>query len=265
MPWFDRHVADGDDDAALAALDRAVGRSRLVEALGAASGPYGLRRFGVRFELRGGRARIAGLETAPLPRGGGPPASSTFDANARALEGALDALHRSIPAPFGFDRGVAGFVRDADGRPTLSLRFDEDADAFRLSELPMPRGEPHPLEDPAYARALAAWDSRIAPLRARWTVARDDWSLTSGVLASDGVRTRAVPLAIWSDGRFAWRVESPVAEEAPFVEPELVVPLADAGTLALFAATRLGCVGLFQGTLEGAEGAGGVLFAGLRE
>lgn len=261
MPWFDRHVADGDEDAALTALDRAVARSRLVELLLTASGPYGLRRFGVRFELRGGRARIAGLETAPLPRGGGPPAANAFDAHARMLEGALDALHRALPAPFAFDRGVAGFVRDADGRPTLSLRFDEDADAFRLAELPMPRGEPHPLEDPAFVRALAAWDARTAPLRARWTVARDDWSLTNGVLVSDGLRGRAVAIATWTDARFTWCLDRPAADEAPFVEPELDVPLADAGTLALFAATRLGCVGMFQGALE----AGGVLFAGLKE
>jgi hypothetical protein len=261
MPWFDRHLHEDDLDDALRMLDRAVARARLAEALDAASGPYGLRRYGVRFELRNGKARVIGLDTAPLPRGGGPPAPDAFDRGARAVEGAIDALRKALPAPWSFERGVVAYLRNADGTRALALRFDEDADAFRLDELRQPRGEPHPLEDPAYARALAAWDARIAPLRARWTVASGEWSLNGGHLALEGRKVRAVPLATHTDGRFAWLVDQPVAEEAPFVEPEVVAPFSDAAALALFAAARLGCVGVFQGALEG----GGVLFVGLRD
>ncbi len=261
MSWFDRSRAERSVDEAHAALDAAVANSGLLDALHRASGPYGLRRWAVRFERRGGRARLVGVDAAPLPRGGGPPASSAFDGASSSLTTALDALHRALPPGFTFERGVVGFTRGADGAPTVSLRFDEDADGFRLDELPTPRGEPHPLEDPAFVRALVAWDTRMAALRGRWIVARGAWSLREGWLTFDERRVRATPIATWRAGRFVWSLDRPAGEEAPMVEPELDAPLSEAPGLVALAAAREGHDAVFQGTIED----GAQLWAGVRE
>lgn len=263
MAWFDRHLADSDVDRALDALDAAVRRSGLGEALARASGPHGLRRFVVRFELRGGRARIVGLDAPQLPRGGGPP--SAMDVGARALEDTLASLARGLPAPFRFERGAAGFVRNAEGfgEPVLLLRFDEDADALGTQDLPLPRGEPWAPEDPAYLRALAAWDARMASVRTRWAVAPsgEDWSCEQGTLRRPGLPPlRVVPLATFQNGVYTWLLDAPAGEEVPLVEPEVACALGTAMELAAFAATRLGCVGGFTGTT--AEGV--IFLAGTR-
>lgn len=263
MAWFDRHLADADVDRTLDALDSAVRRSGLAEALARASGSHGLRRFVVRFELRGGRARMVGLDAPQLPRGGGPPAA--MDAGARALEDALASLARGLPRPFSFERGAVGYVRSAEGfgEPVLLLRFDEEADTLGTHDLPTPRGEPWAPEDPAYLRALAAWDARMAPVRARWTVApaTEDWSCTDGTLRRPGLPpVRTLPLATYENGVHSWLLDSPAGDEAPLVESELACALGTTMELAAFAATRLGCVGGFTGTTAG----GTVFLAGTR-
>ena len=251
MAWFDRHLADADVDHALEALDAAVRRAGLADSLARASGPYGLRRFVARFEVRSGRARIVGLDAPQLPRGGGPP--SAMEVGARALEDALSALARSLPRPFAFERGAVGFVRHAEGgaEPVVMLRFDEDAEGLGVQDLPVPRGEPWAPEDPAYLRALAAWDARIAPVRAAWAVApaAEAWACTEGVLRRPGLPgVRTVPLATFAEARFTWLLDTPAGEEAPLVEPELDCTFGTAMELAAFAAARLGCVGGFTGT-----------------
>jgi hypothetical protein len=261
MAWFDRQLGDGAVDAAMAALDAAVERAGLLAALEAASGPYGLRRFVVRFEVRGVGVKLLGVETAELPRGGGPPA--WFDAHARAVEQALVALRRGLPSPWAFREGAVGFVRGNDPSRSLVLRFDEDAAAFGLAELPTPSGEPWPPEDPAYVRALAAWDGRIAPVRAAWAVADadEDWSIAEGRLERPGrPPARVVVLAVLDGDAFTWSLDEPAGEESPFCEPDMMLPYATAIELAMFAAARLGCVGGFQGVAT----SGALVLAGVR-
>jgi hypothetical protein len=267
MAWFDRLRGDLDVDEAARRLSAAVDKSKIAAALAVASGPRGLRRYVVRFEVKVGRPRIVGIDTAPLPWGGGPPSPAAFDAGAAAVEAALQTLRVHMPAPFTWSRGAVGVLRDGTGAFGLAFRFDEDADSFRLEELPAPLGDSDPMEDPAYQRALAAWDGQIASVRARWLRPGPDeaWSLENGTLrleGPDGTRVLAAePLATFADGQLSWLVEKPVADEAPFVTPELPVELAGAMELAVFAAARLGRAGVFSGDLEG----GGTLFAALRE
>ncbi|MEN9786582.1 MAG: hypothetical protein RLZZ299_1846 [Pseudomonadota bacterium] len=261
MAWFDRQVGDGGVDAAMSALDAAVERSGLLAALEAVSGPHGLRRFVVRFEVRGAGVKLLGVDSAQLPRGGGPPA--WFDAHARDVEQSLVALRRALPAPWTFREGAVGFVRGSDPRRSLVLRFDEDSAGFGLAELPMPTGEPWPPEDPAYVRAAAAWDGRIAPVRAAWSVAEadEDWSIAEGRLERPGRPPVPVLVLAVLDGEgFAWHLDTPAGDEAPFCEPELQVPYATAIELAMFAAARLGCVGGFQGV----DTTGALVLAGVR-
>lgn len=262
MSWFDRY-ADDDVEGALLRLDALLARSGLVDALTAASGPHGLRRFLVRVELRAGRMRVTALESTPLPAGGGAPAPATFDAHARALEAAVLKLRASLPEAHRFTHAALGFVRDGDGQAHVTAHFDEDADALALSELATPGGEPWPPEDPAYQRALAAWDSRMATVRTAWELAPagEAWSVENGRLLRPGnAPAPVVPLATLDGEAFRWLLEQPAGDEAPLTTPELIAPLATAAGMVLLAAARLGCRGVFQGTLDG----GALFFAGIR-
>lgn len=271
MSWFDRNRGELSVEDAWRCLGDAVEAAGLGPALHAAAGPQGLRRFVVRFELRRGRPRVTGLDSEPLVKGGGPPTPETFDAHVGAVEKALAKLQRALPAPFSFDRGAVGFVRGDGDELDLSFRFDEDADAFVLAELPLPTGAPSPVEDPRYVRALAAWEGRIAPVRARWLVPGrgETWALEEGRLTLVGPGGERVlsaePIAhYWPRGsRFEWLVAEPVGEEPPFVEPVLTVAANAAMELAVFAAARLKRAGVFQGEIEGNRGE--ILFAALRD
>ena len=178
MSWFDRNRGELPVEEAWARLNEVVEQSKLSPAVQLASGPHGLRRYIVRFELRSGRPRVTGLDTEPLAKGGGPPNQAAFAANIGGIEAALAQIQRRFPKPFTWDRGALGVLRGSEGLG-LSFRFDEDADAYRLAEIPLPGGEAYPLEQPAYVAALAAWERRIEPVRARWLVPgrEDGWTI----------------------------------------------------------------------------------------
>lgn len=271
MSWFDRNRGDEPTAEAWARLGAVVDHAKLADALHLASGISGLRRYILRFEVRGGRVRVTALDSEPLPAGGGPPEPAAFAAHVGAVEAALTVLHRRFPRPFVFERGAVGVVRGGDAELGLSLRFDEDADVFALPELSSPQGEPSPVEHPAYQKALAAWEGRIQPVRTRWLVPgrEDAWSLDGLRLTITGpAGTRVLgadPVArYWPRGtRFEWLVPAPVGEEPPFVEPILNVGLGAAMELAVFAAVRMKRVGVFQGDINDEKGE--ILFAALRE
>lgn len=265
MTWFDRCVGDGDPGEGWERLNAAVERSGLHAALHAAAGPRGLRCFVVRFELRGGRARVAGLLSEPLRQGGGPPPAPSFDQAVPQIEAAIVALARSLPPQFAFERGALGYVRDAKGTVDLRFRFDEDADAWGVSQLRRPEGEPHPVEDPGYQRALRHWEARVNRTRARWEVGRTDepWGLAGGKLTVGGATPRrADAIATWTanNERFEWLLAEPASEELPFVEPVLQLTLAEAVEVVAFAAARRGDLSVFQGSTDD----GVVVFVGVR-
>lgn len=252
MAWFDRHVLD-DPARAAHRLDQAVVKAGVPAALEAASGRFGRRRFLVRFATRGGAVRIRDLDSETLPDGGGPPPAALFAAAASRIETALTTLRRILPPPFTFESGAVGVLR-ARGPLTLAFRFDEDAQGWSLRDLARPKGPADPVEDPRYLRALTAWESRIAPVRLRWTIGTEPWTYAEGRIDLGDRSLTASPLAAWSrvDGRFTWALEEPVGDEAPFVEPDLEVELNGALELAAFAAAKLGYTGGFQA--EGEDG-----------
>ncbi|MDP2306019.1 MAG: hypothetical protein Q8P18_08325 [Pseudomonadota bacterium] len=271
MSWFDRNRGDEPAEEAWARLGAVVDQSQVAAAMHTASGLAGLRRYVLRFEARGARVRVTGLESEALPRGGGPPDPSAFAAKVGAVESSLATLLKRFPRPFTFERGAIGVLRGGDAEIGLAFRFDEDADAYTLAELPIPTGEPNPIEDPRYVKALLAWEGRIAPVRARWLLAgrEDAWTLNGARLTITGPAGNRVlgadPIALyWPQGnRFEWLVETPVGEEPPFVEPVLTTAMSGAMELAVFAAVRMKRVGVFQAEIGSEKGE--ILFVALRE
>ena len=88
MGWFDRQL-DGREPEALedeiGRLVRAAGVDRCLHTI---CGPYGVRRFVIRFELKGDRVTLTDLETHPLP---------TLKANPAARTGLLEAIQSMPP------------------------------------------------------------------------------------------------------------------------------------------------------------------------
>jgi hypothetical protein len=251
MSWFDRLA--GDDAAAFfRRLTTALDVAGVPVAVEAACGPFGLRRFVVRADVREGRVRLGPVESLPLPKGGGPPSANAWAAGVPALEAALTKFRRSLPPSAAFTEVALGVVRGADTPLDLSFRFDEDATGLRPTELPVPAGDGHPTDDPAYLRALAGWAPRIDGMRASFSLTRGEWSLAEGRFSDGERRVPAMAMASWHPGqrRFEWLLDSPAGEEAPFVEPSFFLDLASAIELVCFAAVRIGAAGVVQGTLE---------------
>lgn len=244
--WFDRCLGEEDPAEAYARLAGWMEGCGVNEVLGRACGRPGLRRFLVRFEVRGPRVRFEPPDTAPLVEGGGPPPA--FDAP--ALEAALLRLRGRMRRPWTFDRGVLAVVRDGDGTLDISVRFDEDAAGVVLADLRMPVGPPHPLDHPAWVRAVAEWATRLGALR--WLTPARAWSWDGSLVVDGGVLT-AERLGVWRRGRFDWLLAEPAGDEPPLCTPSLEVSLAEASELAGLAAARRGCRAVFRGVAEHGE------------
>ncbi len=246
MSWFDRCRGDEDAEEAHARLSKLIETSGVQDALVRACGRPGLRRFVVRFEVRGARVRFDPPDTEELAEGGGPPPA--FDA--AALEGALLRMRGRLRRPWGFDRGAFGVVRDGDGEVSLTIRFDEDTPELTLGALRMPTGEPHPLDHPSWVRAVRDWASRMAALT--WMAPTGDWAWEDALVV-DGNPVAAELIAVWRNGHYDWMLDAPVGDEPPLCEPRLDVSLAEAAELVALAAARRGCRAVFRGVSEEGE------------
>lgn len=276
MAWFDRHRGDQDAKAAFEALSAAWAKSGLPEALGRVCGPPGLRRFILRFGDTPRGLRVTGVHGEPVAGGGGPPPPQSASAALPDVERALAALRRGLPAPFHFDRGALGVVRDSEGPLDVTVRLDEDGDSFHLRDLRAPRGPGVAVDDPAYLTALADWSERANRVRGGWKLCRPGQTFTLDAHRLTITTPSPFPdepptsesmvvtvLGTWDPrhDRYTWLVDQPIAAEAPFVEPELTLALGQVIELVAFAAARLGALGVFQGE---ADAAGLTVFAAVR-
>lgn len=269
MAWFDRYRGDLEPREAFDALSRAFDRSGLEDVLGRLCGAPGLRRFVLRFEETRRGFRVTALESEQVKAGGGPPPPQAASAALPDVERGLAALRAALPAPFRFERGAIGLVRDSEGPLDLTVRLDEDGDAFRLGQLREPRGAGVPVDDPTYLKALGAWSERVNRVRGGWKMCGRGQTFqiegTRLALSGEGASESLLVtvLGTW-DGRhdrFTWLVEAPIAEEAPFVQPELTLTLGQVTELVAFAAARLDAIGVFQGD---AQESGITVFAAVR-
>ncbi len=260
MAWFDRYRGDMEPRAAFDALMLAWGRTELPEVLHRLCGPPGLRRFVLRFQDTPRGLRVTGLESEGVKGGGGPPPPQTASAVLPEVERGLLGLRNALPSPFRFERGAIGVIRDATGPLDITIRLDEDGDAFRLAILRAPKGPGVPVDDPGYLRALTAWSEQANKVRGGWKICRagqtfqiEGHRLT--IFTGDDSESLVVTLLGTWDGRhdrFTWLVDKPVSGEAPFVEPELTIALGQVTELVAFAAAKLGALGVFQGDTEDA-------------
>ena len=140
MGWFDRQLDGREPEALDDELGRLVRAAGVDRCLHTVCGPYGIRRFVIRFEVKGDRVVLTDLETHPLPQGGGPPDPRGAEEGIQPLEAAINRLYINMVGNMPWSRGAVAVLRDAlDAFEILPL-FDDDADAAVLADLGVPEG-----------------------------------------------------------------------------------------------------------------------------
>lgn len=263
MSWFERQARGRDPGEVSSEHARYIRAAGVDRALAELSGPFGVRRYLVRFAARGARVRVSSIDAVPLAWGGGPPASDPRGTLRAQLEKALSRLHANMASGPAWARGAAGVVRDAKGQIDIRLVFDEDADQAALDDLRAPRPG-HPLEAPETLHLLAQWAPAIADLHARSARAGDDWSgwdvkddqvlllHYGGGPGGDAPPSRTErhdcrTLATYSprSGDFTWRTDGPLFDEKVFGWEAFPATWDASMELALLAAARLQAARLF--------------------
>ena len=150
MGWFDRQLSGREPEDLEDELGRFVRASGVDRALTTICGPFGVRRFVIRFEQRGDVVTLTDLETHPLPMGGGPPDPRGAEEGIQPLEAAINRLHRNMSTSLPWTRGAVAVIRDALDQLEIMPLFDDDADDAALADLGLPEGPGHPLEGHAY-------------------------------------------------------------------------------------------------------------------
>lgn len=267
MGWFERQSMGRTESEIAQTQGRYLRAARVDQALETLAGPFGVRRFVVRFAEQNGRVRVQRIEAMPLKEGGGPPPPDPRGQRQAELEKALNRLHRNMSVGPRWKRGVLGYIRDRSDAVQLFPLFDEDVDIATLEKLPLPPPPGHPLEDPAYRKMIDNHEPRMARLQARTAMIGggwDLWELDEGRLRlhyPDEVRRhrcRALGTLQPERGRFLWAVDEPLFSAPPaFTDKSFSADWNAANELGLLTTARLDGDWLFVGDLED----GRVLFA----
>lgn len=269
MGWFERQAMGRSAREVEREHARYFRAAKVPDALAALAGPYGVRRFLVRFARQGAAVRVQAIDAVPLQWGGGPPPEDLTGQKRQALARALTRLHKNMALGPRWERGVVGYLRDREGQEQIMPLFDEDADMADLSKLPAPQPPGHPLEDPSYGGLIANFEPRMHAVHARTAMiggAWEVWELEEHDLVlhyPDEIRRhRCQVLGTFDAGRkrFMWQSEGALFPEPPFADRAFSCDWNGANELCLLAAARLDADWLFVGDI----GDGRVLFGAAR-
>ena len=257
MGWFERHLDGRPPEELETEIGRYVRASGVDRALIQMCGPFGVRRFVIRFSQQGERIQLTDLETHPLPFGGGPPDPTGAEEGLQPLEAAVGRLHRNMLATLPWSRGAVAVTRDADDNLEIIPLFDDDADAATLADLGVPGPPGHPLEGNAYRDMIAGNEAGMASVHGQTSRRRGSWTAWD-VIDQDQVlvldhdtgktRHRATVLGTYhpSRSRFEWATESALFEE-PVYQSQIFSTTMDALMELCFVTTaRLGADWLFM-------------------
>ena len=256
MGWFERQLAGRAPEELEDEIGRYVRASGVDRCLQTLCGPYGVRRFVIRFEWAGDRVVLTDLETHPLPQGGGPPDPRGAEEGIQPLEAAVNRLYSNMVGTLPWTRGAVAVLRDALDAFEIMPLFDDDADESTLADLGVPEGPGHPLESHGYRDMVAAHEAQMGAVHAEtsrrrgswtgWDISSDDKTL---VLSQGSGETRH-PVRVLgtfhpSTGRFAWAMEQPPFDEHLYTTRSFSATLDTVMELGLVTTARLGATWLF--------------------
>ena len=236
----------------IAALEQAGLYTQIVEMCG----PFGVRRFLLRFAVKGQRVELSEVETVPLHHGGGAPKGLDRD-NIEALKRSLKVLWSDMSAWASWERGLLSVVRDCDNQLQVIPFFDEDADAITLEQVPIPQ-QGHPLEDRAYVHLKASLQAQLSPVvQNTQSISQDwqEWAIDGDMLTliyadeyeQSAERKRCKVLATFDQhGTWTWQVAEPLFSEEVFCWEFFLCDWPAAIELGMVCVARLNGTWLFQ-------------------
>ncbi len=256
MGWFDRQLDGREPDALDDEIGRFVRAAGVDRCLHKICGPFGVRRFVIRFELKGDKVLLTDLETHPLPQGGGPPDPRGAEEGIQPLEAAINRLYRNMLGPLPWTRGAVAVLRDALDVFEILPLFDDDADEATLADLGVPEGPGHPLETHHYRDMVAAHEAQMEAVHAETSRRRGswtDWSISSDdktLVLTQGAGETRHPIRVLgtfhpSTDRFAWATDQAPFDELLYTTRSFSANLDTVMELALVTTARLGATWLF--------------------
>ena len=246
--WLNKQVSLHGDAFEQQLID-AMQQAGVYDAVFGICGPFGVRRFVLRFVAKGHTVDITEIETLPLQYGGGAPQhtnSDRMDALKRSLKKLKDAMHSWAP----WDVGILGVVRDCDNAMQVIPFFDADVEGVSVEHLPTPP-QGHPLEERGYLHIKSSVQAQIEPVYMNTSAISHDWtewSIDGEVLTlmydddieSTVERKRCQVLATFdADGIWTWQVEQPLFSEEVFCWEYFICDWDSAVELSMVCTARL--------------------------
>ncbi len=256
MGWFERHLDGREPEELETEIGRYLRAAGVDRALVQMCGPYGVRRFVIRYAEQDGRVVLTDMETHPLPFGGGPPDPRGAEEALQPLEAAVGRLHRNMMTNLPWNRGAVAVTRDAEDHMEIVPLFDDDSDGAQLSDLDMPGPPGHPLEGHEYRQMVAGNEAGMASVHAQTSKRRGSWKSwdvpeenDALVLEHEGgaTRHRARVLGTFhpSRNRFEWASEKTLFDEPVFSTPAFSITMDVLMELGFATTARLGADWLF--------------------
>jgi len=257
MGWFERHLDGRDPEELETEIGRYLRAAGVDRALTQMCGPFGVRRFVIRYAMEAERVVLTDLETHPLPFGGGPPDPRGAEEALQPLEAAITRLHRNMLTSMPWTRGAVAVIRDAEDHLDIVPLFDEDADAAQLADLDIPGPPGHPLEGMEYQQMIAGNEAGMATVHGQTSRRRGSWTgwevpeeNDALVLQHDGgsTRHRAQVLGTFHPSRlrFEWASENSLYDEPIFTTPVFSITMDVMMEFGFAVTARLGADWLFM-------------------
>jgi len=254
MSWLTTQVNTHGDGFEARLIDT-LQQAGVYDAVFNICGPFGVRRFVVRFESKGHTIDITEIETLPLQYGGGAPQATTPQ-NMKILKQTLKTLKHKMSGWATWEQGVLGVVRNCDNEMQVIPFFDSDVEGISVEHLPTPP-QGHPLEDRAYLHLKASVQAQLEPVFMNTNAISHDWKeweIDENILTlvyeddieSTVERKRCQVLAtLDQDGVWAWQVSEPLFSEEVFCWEYFLCDWDSAVELGMVCVARLNGTWLF--------------------
>jgi hypothetical protein len=256
MGWFERQLNGRPPEDLEDELGRFVRAAGVDRALLTLCGPFGVRRFVIRFERLGDTIKLTDLETHPLPYGGGPPDPLGAEEGIAPLEAAINRLNRNMLSRLPWERGAVAVVRDALDQIEIMPLFDEDADDAVLADIGIPEPPGHPLEGHQYREMVAGQEALMAGVHGEtsrrrgswtgWEIGADDLSLVlDHISGTSRLKTMVLGTFHPASGRFAWATDALDFNEPVFSTRSFSASFDAVMELGMATTARVGAAWLF--------------------